>query len=188
MIKHFHHLQILVNEKEKQVLKQGLVKCYAGHGKEKVDYTGGMAKIFINIAVSNDYFFDKSSETIYWNLLKLKWLICLINLLGKHIHLLKLILKLWQFDETVVRSEDFQTVLFTPGSETLKSSPRLCLCDLCVLNYVLVNFSKKYPVIVKQLKPTLLRLQMLKILDQNDNIQKNNNDFVVPGTIFATHA
>ena len=26
---------------------------------------------------------------------------------------------------------------------------------------------------------------MLKTLDQNDNIQKNNSDFVAPGTIYA---
>ena len=78
-------------------------------------------------------------------------------------------------DETVVESEDFQVVLFTPGSETFKASPRLCLSDFCVLNYGSCKLFKEYDVIVKQLKSTLLRSQMLKILDQNDDIQKKNN-------------
>ena len=87
--------------------------------------------------------------------------------------------------ETIVGSEDFQVALFTPGSEIFKSSPRLCICNLCVLNY---GSSKEYKVFVKQLKSTSFRLQMLKTLDQNDDTQKNNNDFVVPGTVCAKAA
>ena len=54
---HFHHLQMLTNEKEKQVLK---IWSIAGHGKGEVGYISGMTKISIKIAVSNDCFFDKS--------------------------------------------------------------------------------------------------------------------------------
>ena len=91
-------------------------------------------------------------------------------------------------DETIVGSDDFEVTLFTPGSETSKASSSLCLCNLCVLEYSSWKLFKEYEVIVKQLKSTLLRLQMPKTLDQNDDIQKNNNDFVVPGTVCALTA
>ena len=91
-------------------------------------------------------------------------------------------------DETIVGSEDFQVVLFIPGSEIFKASPHLSLCDLCVLMYGSSKRFKEYEYIVKQLKSTLLRLQILKTFDQNDDIPKNNNDFVVPGTICAIAA
>ena len=87
--------------------------------------------------------------------------------------------------EIIVGSEDFQAALFTPGSEIFKSSPHFYICNLCVLNY---GSCKEYKVFVKQLKSTSLRLQMLKTLDQNDNTQKNNSDFVVPGTVCAKAA
>ena len=51
------HLQMLTNEKERQVLR---VWSVAGHGKGEVGYISGMTKISIKIAVSNDCFFDKS--------------------------------------------------------------------------------------------------------------------------------
>ena len=54
---HYHHLQMLTNEKEKQVLK---IWSIAGHGKGEVGCISGMTKISIKIAVSNDCFFDKS--------------------------------------------------------------------------------------------------------------------------------
>ena len=57
---HFHHPQMLANEKEKQALR---VWSIAGHGKE-VDYISGMTKISIKRAVSNDCFFDKASRFI----------------------------------------------------------------------------------------------------------------------------
>ena len=72
--------------------------------------------------------------------------------------------------------------LFTNALETSKASPCLCLCNLCVLKYGSWKLFKEYEVVVKPLKSTLLSSQMLKTLDQNDDIQKNN-DFVVPGTI-----
>ena len=58
--------------------------------------------------------------------------------------------------DTVVGSEDFQVSLFPPGSETFKASPRLCICNLCVLNYGSCKLFKEYKVIVKQLKSTSL--------------------------------
>ena len=85
--------------------------------------------------------------------------------------------------ETVVGSEDFQAALFTPGSEIFKASSCLCICNLCVLSYGSFKLSKEYKFVVKQLKSTILWSQMLKTLDQNDDTQKNNKDFVVPGTI-----
>ena len=39
--------------------------------------------------------------------------------------------------EIVLDFQDFQVALFKPGSEILKTSPCLCLCDLCVLNWFL---------------------------------------------------
>ena len=74
--------------------------------------------------------------------------------------------------ETVV-GLDFQAALFTPGSEMFKASPCLCLSGLCVLNYGSCKLFKEYEVIVKQLKSTSLWSQILKTLDQNDDIQKN---------------
>ena len=59
--KHFHHLQMLATQKEKQVKR---VWSIAGHGKREVDHIDGMAKISIKRAVSNNYFFDKSCEMI----------------------------------------------------------------------------------------------------------------------------
>ena len=57
--KHFRHLQVLANEKEKQVLR---VWSNAGHEKGEVDHLGGVAKIFVKRAVSNYYLFDKRSN------------------------------------------------------------------------------------------------------------------------------
>ena len=59
--KHFHHLQMLADKKEKQVLR---VWTIAGHGRGEVDHVGGVAKI----PITNDYFFDKTSEMVsYWS-------------------------------------------------------------------------------------------------------------------------
>ena len=44
LAKHFYHLQMLANEKEKQVLR---VWSIAGHGKREFDHVGGVAKISI---------------------------------------------------------------------------------------------------------------------------------------------
>ena len=59
----FHHLQMLVKKKEKQVLR---LNSIADHGKGEVDHVGDVAKIFIKRAVSNDYFFDKSPEISFY--------------------------------------------------------------------------------------------------------------------------
>ena len=165
----------------------GRVWSNADHGDGEVDYIGGVTKIFNKIAVSNYYFFDKSSEMISHLFHKFA---------GKAYKFVKIYFQAlagsraeetcW-FDETVVGSEDFQGALVTPGSETLKASPHFCLCDLCILNCSCKLF-RKCQVNVKQLKSTLLWLQMLKTLDKNDDIQKNNDDFVIPDTIFAIPA
>ena len=51
LAKHFHYLQSLANEKEKQVLR---VWPNAGHGEREVDHVGRVAKIYITRVVSND--------------------------------------------------------------------------------------------------------------------------------------
>ena len=60
---HFSHLQKLANSQQKQVLHLWSI---AGHGKDEVNHTGGVAKIAIKRAISNDFFFENSSDMVQY--------------------------------------------------------------------------------------------------------------------------
>ena len=61
--RHFSHLQKLANSQQKEVL---CLWSIAGHGKGEVDYVGGVAKIAIKHAISNDFFFENSSDMVQY--------------------------------------------------------------------------------------------------------------------------
>ena len=128
-----------------------------------------MAKIFIKRAVSNGFSCNKSSEISYLS----------DQFAGKTYKFVEIdsqalaesrAEETLRCYETVTGLEDFQAALFTLGSETFKASPHLFLCDFCVLNFGSCRLFKEHELIVKQLKSTLLLSQMLKTLDQNDEI------------------
>ena len=60
---HFSHLQKLANSQQKQVLRLWSI---AGYGKGEVDHVGGVAKIAIKHAISNDFFFENSSDMVQY--------------------------------------------------------------------------------------------------------------------------
>ena len=126
--KYFHHLQMLANQNEKQVLR---VWSNTGHGKGEVDRVGGVAKMSITRALLSDYFFNKNSEIIsylpdkfagkVYKFVETDSQALAESRAEKPFNVMKLLLD--------------QVTFLSPESETFRASPHLCLCDLCVLNY-----------------------------------------------------
>ena len=88
--------------------------------------------------------------------------------------------------KTVQGSADFQVMIFTPNTNTFKASPRLCLCDLCSLNYGSCALFQTYELQVQILNKVSLR----NSIPPPPEIvgQEKVNDFVSVGTYVAVAA
>ena len=120
---HFSHLQKLASSQEKQVL---CLWSIAGHGKGEVDHVGGVAKIAIKRAISNDFFFENSSDMTQYLSEEFS-----NNLLYRFQEVDVKALKEERAEDslkvysTVDGSSTFQVAVFTPNNETFKVAPRL---------------------------------------------------------------
>ena len=138
-----------------------------------------MAKIAIKCAISNDFFFENSSDMVQYLSEKFSK-----NLLY---HFQEVDVKalaeeragdLLKVYDTVDGSSMFQVAVFTPNSETFKAAPRLCLCDSCVSKYGSCQMFKTYQLCCTQLKANFLWSQYQTELTEDTEV--NNIGLIIP--------
>ena len=88
--------------------------------------------------------------------------------------------------KTIDGSSLFQVVSFTPFSPTIKAAMRLCLCDLCKVEYGSCTLFQEYELSVQILKETSLRSSRLE--SNSNEIVDTNTDFLLPGSFCAIAA
>ena len=117
---HFSHLQKLANSQQKEVLHLWSI---AGHGKDEVDHTGGVAKIAIKRAISNDFFFENSSDMVQYLSEKfsnnLLYRFQEVDVKALEEETAEDSLKIYDTGDGSIM---FQVAVFTPNSEIFKSS------------------------------------------------------------------
>ena len=87
--------------------------------------------------------------------------------------------------KTINSSSLFHVAVFTSNCTTFKASPRLCLCDACVVEYSLYELFRSYEIQVQQLNSVNLR--------QNEPPpeivgEEEVCDFVMPDSVVAVAA
>ena len=132
---HFFHLQSLANQ-----LNCDIVRMYgiAGHGKGEVDHVGGIAKVSVRKEIAAGEVFEKSDQIVSFLEHKFKDKECP----KYHICEIKEEPLKKERDEdhrrvfkTVDGSSEFHVCVFSPNSTHFKASPRLCMCEKCVVKY-----------------------------------------------------
>ena len=130
---HFQDIQDLANKYGCTIIR---VFGIAGHGKGEVDHVGGVAKVAVRQEIARGYIYTKAHEICEY----------LHEKFGKktapvyHCHEMKVKQleeerqrnRYRKFD-TVEGSSSFHVMVFQPNSQTFRASPRLCVCDSCVL-------------------------------------------------------
>ena len=89
--------------------------------------------------------------------------------------------------KTIVGSSDFHVAIFTPNADHFKASPRLCLCNQCMVNYGSCSLFQPYKLQAQVINVPVLRNDIsppMEILDQNEEV----NEFVRVGTYVAIAA
>ena len=75
--------------------------------------------------------------------------------------------------ETIDGSSKFHCIMFKPNGNSVKASPRICLCDDCSSDYGSCSSFKEYPLICHQLKRVLLR-SAFEAVDSLEDEQDDN--------------
>ena len=79
--------------------------------------------------------------------------------------------------KTINGSSLFQEILFTPFSPTIKAATRLCLCDLCKVEYSLCPLFQENELFIQFLKETSLPSRRF---ERNSNeIEQTNTEFLL---------
>ena len=180
--RHFSHLQKLANSQQKQVLHLWSI---AGHGKGEVDHVGGVAKIIIKRAISNDFFYENSSDMVQYLPDKFS-----NNLLYRFLQ--EVDVKAFEKEraedslkvyDTVDGSSTFQVAVFTPNSETFKAASRLCLCDSRLSKYGSCEMFKTYQLNCTQPKANFLQSQYQTELTEDTEV--TSIGLIIPETFCA---
>ena len=132
---HFDDLQSFANE-----LMCDIIRMYgiAGHGKGEVDHVGGIAKVAVRREIAGGAVFQKSGEITCF----------LEEKFGKkecpNYHIREIAED--SLDEardeanrniykTVDGSSEFHVCIFSPNKTEFKASPRMCMCEKCIVQY-----------------------------------------------------
>ena len=87
---------------------------------------------------------------------------------------------------TITGSSDWHVLIFTPNASEFKASPRLCMCDQCLVTYGSCSLFQSYAVRVETINVPTLRNDVLpppEILGEEEVIE-----FVNEGTFVAVAA
>ena len=154
---HFFHLQLMANSLNRIVIRLWGIE---GHGKGEVDHVGGIAKVAARTSIAGGTVFQNSLEIVEF----LNEKFGLNEIPRYHIvemgvnHLTKEREEDHRKDfKTINGSSSFHVAVFTPNCTTFKASPRLCLCDACVVEYSLCELFRSYEIQVQQLNSVNLR-------------------------------
>ena len=87
--------------------------------------------------------------------------------------------------KTVAASSKFQVILFTPNSCTIKAANRLCISELCKIEYGTCSLFRSIELEVHCLKETTLR----STIAEEDIVGENvSHEFLLPGSMCAIAA
>ena len=89
--------------------------------------------------------------------------------------------------KTIVGSSEFHIAIFTPNADHFKASPRLCMCDRCMVTFGSCALFKAYELQVKTLNTPSLRSDVpppLETISKDDAV----NEFVAVGTYVVVAA
>ena len=76
-------------------------------------------------------------------------------------------------------------MVFTPNSEYIKAATRLCICEICKLDYGSCPLFKSYELQVGLLKEPLLRSDNIEV---SNTIKPASSDFFLSGSVCAVAA
>ena len=83
--------------------------------------------------------------------------------------------------ETIDGSSKFHCMVFKPNGNSVKASPRICLCDDCSSDYGSCSSFKEYPLICHQLKCVFLRSAVEAVdslEDEQDDDEISSSDII----------
>ena len=186
---HFFTVQQISNQLDAEVVR---VFGISEHGKGEVDHVGGIAKNTVrkeiaggrNLQTSaemvkflSEKFADKSSPEY------------VVRGIGKE-----------EFDEarsdvahkvfkTIHGSSLFQVIVFEPFSSNIKASKRLCLCNLCKVEYGSCSLFENDQLTIQTLKDTALRSSRVESKTGQLAVANNtNSEFLLLGSFCAIAA
>ena len=91
--------------------------------------------------------------------------------------------------KTIDGSSKFQVVVFTPDIKQIKATPRLCICDNCLVNYGTCDRFTSHDMSILHLNKVALRSSTKLDSSNNENTDETvAKEFVVPGTVVALAA
>ena len=156
-VQHFHEIQKTCNRVNKPILR---VYGIAQHGKGEVDHVGGIAKNVLRKAIAEGHFFQNIGQMADY----------LHNKFSCHTHPEYHVELIDEEDIKAARSSSskhtygrldgasaYQIVVFTPNSETIKSAPRICICEKCEINYGSCELFTEVKLPVMRAKASTLR-------------------------------
>ena len=179
---HFESIQRLCNKYKKNVIR---IFGIPEHGKGEVDHVGGIAKTTIRRGVASGIYFEGVNsmvnflESKFWAKKEPKYVIKEITKDSLERNSGK-----YNICNTNDGSSLFQVIVFSPNSQHIKTSPRLCICDDCKLEYGSCSIFNSYQLQVCVLKEPMLRSQNLELINL-DTSQKASTDFFLTGSVCA---
>jgi hypothetical protein len=154
---HFHEIQKLSNRMNKTIIR---VYGIAQHGKGEVDHVGGIAKNTLRKAIAERKVFQNVEQMCEYLQTKFadnthpKYHVDVINEeelqearleASKHLY------------GRIVGASTFQVIVFTPNSTTMKTAPRICICEVCKANYGSCELFNEVELPVTTAKVSVLR-------------------------------
>ena len=126
----------------------------------KVDHVGGIAKVAIRQNVAAGGFFQCSEDMVEFlekkfpNTSSVTYFFKTIDesLLDEERSLDRL-----EKVETVRGSDSFHVMVFSPGEDAFKASPRICVCEKCKVNFGSCELFTEYSLSAHQLNKIFLR-------------------------------
>lgn len=183
---HFHGVQDLANELNVKIIR---IFGIAQHGKGEVDHVAGIAKTAIRRAIATGDFFRDAGEMVeflnskYKNNTNPNYAIK--ELYEQTLERARVESRQNVYD-TINGSSFFQVMIFSPNSNT-RVANRLCLCELCKINYGSCDLFKDYNLSRTVLKETSLRSSNEDV-DVINKLGEEMDDYFLVNTICAVAA
>ena len=188
---HFENMQQVSNKFDVIAI---CVFGVAEHRKGEVDHVGGLAKTTIRRTIASGELLSTASAMVEFmkNHFEDKE-----HLIYKVCEILKSDLDDARFEAlrkgflTIDGSSLFQVMVFTPHSNVIKASPRLCLCDKCKVQYGSCSLFEDCVLCVQMKKVSSLRSEHLEFEGQDFETNERSEvvrEYLQEGTICAIAA
>ena len=154
---HFASMQTLADKYNRLIIR---VFGIPEHGKGEVDHVGGLAKTAIRREIAAGKFFANAESMVAFLREKFEKKECptyVVKEIDEKVLNIARANSMLKVFKTVAGSSKFQVILFTPNSCTIKAANRLCICELCKIEYGTCSLFRSFELEVQCLKETTLR-------------------------------